>query len=204
MAPLRHLAAFALAVILMAAACGDDDDEAATTTTTTTTPTTTTSTVDDGDVALTQSCTHEDRDVRIIVRYPEGWYAADGHGLQSCTAFDPEPIELRPGTEFPRDLGVVLRVEPVAFARAATGAGRSIEDERTLTLDGRTAVRQEAVTTGEGLGPAGLRLVRYVVDGGTDRSIIATTHDVEGNDFSRSTEVLDAMAAAFDIDPRNG
>ena len=204
MAPLRHLAAFALAVILMAAACGDDYDEAATTTTTTTTTTTatTTPTVDDGDVALTQSCTHEDRDVRIVVRYPEGWYAADGQGVQSCTAFAPEPIELRPGTEFPRDLGVVLRVEPVAFARAATGAGRSMEDERRLMIHGRRAVRQEAVTTGEGLGPAGLRLVRYVVDGGTDRSIIATTHDVEGNDFSRSIEF--AMAAAFDIDPRNG
>ncbi len=195
----RYLAAVTVVATVAAAACGDGDDEAATTTTTSSTTSTTRG---DQRRALTQSCTQQDREVRIVVRYPEGWHANDGEEVVRCTAFDPEPIELRPGTEFPADLGVVLRVEPVGFDRASTAAGVRVEDERRVTIDGRRAVRQEAVTTGTGLGPAGRRSVRYVIDGGTDRSIIATTFDVEGNDFTVSVDVLDAMAATLEIDPR--
>lgn len=190
---LRFLAA-TLAAALIVAGCGDDD-AATTTTTTTTTP-------GEKGPSLTQSCTHQERDVRIVVRYPEGWHANDGGGVVACTAFDPDPIDLRPATEFPLDLAVVLRVEPVAFERASSAAGRRVENERRMITDGRRAIRQEAVSTGSALLPEGLRMVRYVIDGGVERSIIATTNDVDRNDFPASVQVLDAMVSAFDIDPR--
>jgi len=192
--------------------CDDGGGEAATTTTSTSTTSTTaatttsssstTSTTTGGErVELTQSCVHLERDVRITVRYPEGWHVNDRR-VQPCSAFDPEPFELPVGTEFPRGLAVVLRVEPLAFDRAATLTGLRVEAERSLSVDGRRAVRQEVVTTGEGLGPAGLASTRYVVDGGSERSILVSTFDVEGNDFERSVEVLDHMVPAFEVEPR--
>lgn len=189
---LRFLAATSAAALTVAG-CGDDDG--ATTTTTTTTP-------GEQGPSLTQSCAHQERDVRIVMRYPEGWHANDGDGVVTCTAFDPDPVDLRPGTEFPLDLAVVLRVEPVAFERASIAAGLRVENERRMTTDGRRAIRQEAVSTGSALLPEGLRMVRYVIDGGVERSIIATTNDVDRNDFPASVQVLDAMVSAFDIDPR--
>lgn len=139
--------------------------------------------------------------MRIAVRYPDGWHVNE-QGGQPCSAFDPDPFELPTRTEFPRTLAVVLRVEPLELDAAATAAGLRVEAERSMTVDGRGAVRQEVVTTGEGLAPAGVRSTRYVVDGGTERSILATTFDVEGNDFERSVDVLDAMVMALEIEPR--
>lgn len=216
MISIRRVAAVGLTAALATAACGGDDDEAATTTTTsisttsttaaptTSSSSTTSTTTGDQGRRLTQSCTLQDRDVRVMVRYPEAWQANPGEPVPRCTAFDPEPIDLRRGTELPRDLGVVLRVEPVGFDRASAADVVRVEAERRMTIDGRRAVRQEVVTTGEGLGPAGQRSVRYIIDAGAERSIIMSTWEVEGNDFARSTDVLDAMANALDIEPRNG
>ena len=208
----RRLGPVAVAAALTVAACGEDDDQAAPTTTTSTSTTaatttssssstTSTTTANDG-LELTQSCIHDERGVRVTVRYPEGWHVND-EKAQPCSAFDPDPFELQPGSEFPRTLAVVLRVEPLEFDSATTVTGVLVE-ERRLSVDGRAAARQEIVTTGEGLAPAGLMSVRYVVDGGVERSAVATTFDVEGNDFERGVEVLDAMMAALEIEPRNG
>ncbi len=158
---------------------------------------------DQGDrpVTLTQSCLHRERGVTVTVRYPEGWHANDP-SVQPCSAFDPEPFSVDPGTEFPRHLAVVLLVEPRGFDDASAPTGLRVERERRLTIDRQAAVRQEVVTTGEGLGPAGQEATRYVIDGGPNRSIIASTYNVEGNDYARSVEVLDAMADALAIEPR--
>ncbi|HWC12818.1 MAG TPA: hypothetical protein VG455_16540 [Acidimicrobiales bacterium] len=206
-----RMAPVALAAAVILAGCGDDDDEAtpATSTSTSTTAAATTSTssitstttAGEG-VELTQLCTHDERGVRITVRYPQGWHVND-RAVQPCSAFDPDPFELRAGIEFPRTLAVVLRVEPISFGAAATVSGLRVEAERRLTVDGRQAARQEVVSTGEGLGPAGVRSTRYVIDGGAERSILVTTYDVEGNDFERSVDALDAMTAALGIEPRS-
>lgn len=215
MISVRRAVAIGLTAALATAACGGDDDDAATTTTTsisttsttavprTSSSSTTSTTTGDQGSRLTQSCTLQDRDVRIVVGYPEAWHVNTGEPAPRCTAFDPDPIDLRRGTELPRDLAVVLRVEPIAFARASTADGVRVERESRTTIDGRTAVRQEVVTTGEGLGPPGQRSLRYIIDAGADRSIIISTWDVEGNDFADDSEVLDAMATALDIEPRN-
>ena len=134
------------------------------------------------------------------MRYPEGWHV-NGPSIQPCTAFDPEPFSLQPGTELPRDLAVLLLVEPIGFDQAANPTGLRVDEQRSMNIDGRRAVRQVVTTTGEGLGPAGQQATRYVVDGGTDRSILATTWNVAGNNYGESVRILDAMAEAFDIDP---
>lgn len=213
----RRAATVALAATVAIAGCGDDDAttttgspatstaaEATTTTAaaTTTSSRATTSTTGGRQPALPRSCTHQERDVRVVVHYPEEWHVNDTQGTSPCTAFDPDPIDLRRGTELPRDLGVVVRVEPVSFDRLSATPGVRVERETTVRVDGRRGVRQEVVTTGEGLGPGGQRSVRYLVDGGPDRTVVATTYNVEGNDFARSTEILDAMVPAFDIEPR--
>jgi len=196
----RWLVALAAWALMSWAACGDDDETA---TTSTAGGTSTPSTTRGDRPALTLSCTHQEREVRVVVRYPEGWHTNSDAGVVPCSAFDPEPFQLRPGTEFPPELAVVLRVEPIDFGRASAVAGTRVEDESRMTIDGRSAVRQEVIATGIGLAPAGQRSVRYVVDAGAGRSVVATTSDVEGNDFSVSTSVLDAMVTTFDIDPRN-
>lgn len=220
MVSIPRVVAVGLTAAIAVAGCGGDDDEAGTTTTsssgasttagpttstvrTTSTSSTTSTTTGDQAPRLAQSCTLEDRDVRIVVRFPEAWHVNSAQPVPRCTAFDPDPIDLPGRTELPRDLAVVLRVEPVGFDRASTAEGVRVEAETRTTIDGRTAVRQEVVTTGEGLGPAGQRSVRYIIDAGTDRSIVMSTWDVEGNDFARSRDVLDAMARALDIEPRN-
>ncbi|MGH9265729.1 MAG: RICIN domain-containing protein, partial [Acidimicrobiales bacterium] len=154
----------------------------------------------DGGLRLTQLCTHEARGVTVAVQYPEGWSANDP-SVQPCSAFDPEPFSIEPGTQYPRDLAVVILVEPFGFETASSSGGVQVQSEGATTIDGRQAVRQVVVTTGEGLGPAGQESTRYVIDAGTDRSILAYTYNVAGNDYGRSVDALDAMANAFAVDP---
>ncbi len=169
----RLACAVAVLVALMVA-CGDDDEITSTSTTSSTSSTSTTmsststTALDDGP-RLAQSCTHEERDVRIVVSYPENWYV-NGEGASPCSAFDPQPVNLRQGTEFPLDLAVVVRLEGASLGGPITSEGQ--------------------------------RSVRYVIDAGDQRSIIAITWDVEGNDFEMSKKVLDRMVNAFDIEPR--
>lgn len=151
---------------------------------------------------LGQSCIHEEREVTIAVRYPDGWHSDRGDAATPCSAFDPEPFQLQRGTEYPPDLAVVVRVEPVSFERASRRGAAKVEDERRTQIDGRQAVRLQVVSTGEGLRPEGERSIQWVVDGGDERSILAHTSEVEGNDFEESQRVLDDMVAAFDIQPR--
>lgn len=149
---------------------------------------------------LTRLCTHQARGVTVTVRYPDGWHTNES-SAQPCSAFDPEPFTLEPETQYPRDLAVIMQVEPLGFEAASSASGVRIQSERATTIDGRQAVRQVVVTTGEALGPAGQEATRYVIDAGTERSILAYSYNVAGNDYGRSVEALDAMANAFAIDP---
>lgn len=151
-------------------------------------------------IRLTQRCTHEARGVALTVDYPQGWHT-NGPSIQTCSAFDPEPFSIEPDTEYPRDLAVVILVSATAFEHASNPSTVSVLSERATTVDGRQAVRQVVETTGEGLGPAGQRSTRYVIEAGTDRSAIASTWDVAGNEYERSVEVLDAMAGALGVEP---
>jgi hypothetical protein len=46
-----------------------------------------------------------------------------------------------------------------------------------ITVAGRQAMRVESEATGEGLADRGMRSLRYVIDLGGGRSLIASTHD---------------------------
>lgn len=153
-------------------------------------------------VELGQSCTHEDRGVEVSIDYPDGWFVNDGDAATVCSAFDPEPVNLARGTEYPPDLAVVVRIEPVSFDDTGAGSGVTVEDRRTAEVDRRTAARLEVVATGDGLRPAGERSIRWMIDAGEERTIIATTSDVEGNDFTRSVRVLDEMVRTLTVMPR--
>ncbi len=189
------LVPIALAAAVTTTACGGSEDEAATM------PSSVTTTTGDNRIELARSCVHEERGVRVEVRYPQGWHV-NNDDVQPCSAFDPEPFHLRPGTEFPRDLAVVLYVEPLAFDQLTSHTGVQVQAERPMTIDGRRAVRQ-VVTAGGALPSPHRTSTRYVVDAGTERSIVATTFHVEGNDYERSVETLDAIVGTFEIEPLN-
>lgn len=203
----RPVSTLTLAAGLFVAACNGDGNQVGDPTTTTTTTPETTTTREGGTTTPTatpgfgQSCTHEERGVTIVVRYPDEWHVNEGDGF-ACSAFDPDPVQLRPATEYPADLAVVVRVEPVSFERASQPDAVVIEDEHRTEVDGRRAVRLEVISTGEGLRPSGERSVRWLVDAGPERSIVAHTSQVEGNDFETSKRVLDEMVRAFGVQPR--
>lgn len=154
----------------------------------------------DGAIRLNRLCTQRARGVTLTVQYPEGWHA-NGPPAKPCSAFDPEPFSVEPNTQYPRDLAVVITVEPVGLDVASNSPTVRVLSERATAVDGRRAVRQVVETTGEGLGPAGQESTRYVIDAGTDRSAVASTWNVAGNDYARSVEVLDAMAGSLAVQP---
>ena len=190
--PLR--AAVAAAVLLTGCGGGeaDPDDRAAATSSTTSTTT---------GLELTQMC----EAVRYRVRYPAGWSTNSGDVVPRCRFFDPEPFTVPRATEV-LDLAVILDVEAAPFpplVEAAGGADEDVLDRRDLTIDGHRAVRVEARATGDGLVPAGIPSLRYLVDldGST---LVATTFGLAGLDHQRNRDVLDAMVATLTVKAEAG
>lgn len=147
---------------------------------------------------LSQRCTHSGQG--FSVSYPAGWTTNGGEVVPACTAFDPDPFEIPRNSEMPFDIAVVIDVEDAPYETITESSRweRIVSDE-PVTVDGRNARRVEAESTGEGLGPAGMRSLRYVVDLGNGRSLVATTHDVAGTDYQRNREILDRMMASIDL-----
>jgi hypothetical protein len=201
-------------VSLTATACGnegadDSSDATATTTTTTSSPTTsspttttspedTTSTTSGSEVALAQACTNPEHGYRI--RFPMGWSTNDGAVTPQCRFFHPDAFEVPPNTEV-FGLAVTVGVDDVPFSRVAGDEGsfgdRELSAEET-TVAGRRAERVEVEATGEALLPAGLFSYRYHVDLG-DRTLIATTHAVNGLDYEANKKILDQMMQSLEL-----
>lgn len=197
------------ALVLVAAACGDDDTSvpssgetstsSSTTETTTAEPTTSTSstTAPSDEVELTSSCQAADG---FTIRYPEDWEA-----VSQCGQFGPAPLD-EPTPNSDDRTGVVSAfVDAVPFDRVVEPTGEE-QSRATTTVDGRRAVRIETVTSGEGLYPEGIAVVRWVVDlsaGPEDdpRTLFVDAYDLfDEVDFDRATRVLDAMARSVDIE----
>ena len=66
-------------------------------------------------------------------------------------------------------------------------------------VDGRQALRIEAEASGEGLAPRGMRSLRYVIDLGGGRSLIATTHDTGAGRYETEKRILGAMVESLDL-----
>lgn len=140
---------------------------------------------------LSQRCTNTAHS--FTVSYPEGWHTNDGAVLPACSAFAPAPIEIPRESELPFEIAVVIDVENVPAEQLT----RSSEFERVLSTSAlsigrRSASRVEVEATGEGLADRGMRSVRYVVDLGAGRTLIASTHRVNDS-YARNAEILGQM-----------
>jgi hypothetical protein len=96
---------------------------------------------------------------------------------------------------------VTVGVDEVPFSRVAGDEGsladRELSAEGT-TVAGRRAVRVEVEATGQALLPEGVRSYRYHVDLG-DRTLSATTHDVDNLDYEANKRILDQMMQTVEL-----
>ena len=143
---------------------------------------------------LAISCVNPDDGYQV--GYPVDWHTNSANGLPPCSVFDPDPIDLEPGTEVPFSIAVVIRVEDVAFEVVSNPDpqhDRVIQRDGPLVIAGRNAVLLETEATGEdGLRPEGLLSYRYVVDL-NGRSLVAVTYDAGDNPYDHKKQVLDRM-----------
>lgn len=134
---------------------------------------------------LSQRCTNAEDGFSIA--YPEGWRT---HG---CKAFHPEPFEVPRDSELPFEIAIVVDVEQVPLEQLTrTSQFERVLSATELTIGGRKAVRVEVEATGEGLADRGMRTLRYVVDLGEGRVLIASTHD-RGSSHAANREILGRM-----------
>lgn len=151
---------------------------------------------------LTQRCTNPEHD--FSVSYPAGWHTNDGDVIAPCTAFDPEPVEVPPQSEIPFEISIVFTVEEVPFGELT----RPSEFEEILFSDRLTGGKREAMlveaeSTGEGLAPPGMRTLRYAIDLGDGRTLVATTHNSNEAEYERDKEILKQMVQSLELpEPR--
>jgi hypothetical protein len=147
--------------------------------------------------ALSQQCTNERGG--FTVSYPAGWHTNGGEVIPACSAFDPEPVQVPPQSEMPFEIAIVIDVQEVAFEGTATDSQfeRVLSSER-LTIGGRPALRAEVEATGEGLADRGMRTLRYAIDLGNGRSLVASTNRT-GEQYEREKEILARMVETISM-----
>ena len=213
------LAAFAL----LAAACGTDEDASGDQTTseatdssttsdlppTTTegsdqpTPTDSTSTSTSAPSSpaneLAQACSSPEG---FSISYPEDWSTNDGDIVAPCTMFDPEPFEVRDGTDA-RFAAIHAFVDQVPFTDVLPAS----DGDRSVTaIDGHQAVRVDGAADGEGLYDAGTRYTRYLVDVEDQQTLILDLIDVglDDGEYEQLRPTLDRMARSLTIEGQTG
>jgi len=198
----RRSLAPALALPLASSACGSNPEGGPETVRQTETETETvveTETVEkepSGGAGLAERC--ENPDAGYAVRYPAGWHTNDGSVTAPCSFFHPEPFELPEASE-PPPLAVSISREPIALADLTRGspATRVVAREE-VEIAGRPAVRRETESTGDGLLPAGVRGLEYLVDLDGE-TLVAATRSQGGLDFERNGELLQEMVATLEL-----
>lgn len=185
------LAAAAAALLLAASACGGNSEGEPETVTTETE----TETEPSGGDELAERC--ENPDAGYAVRYPAGWHTNDGSVTAPCSFFHPDPFELPEASE-PPPLAVSISREPIALADLAgeSPATRVLASEE-VEVAGRPALRRETESTGDGLLPAGVHSLEYLVDLDGE-TLVAVTRSQSGLDFERNGEVLQQMVATLE------
>ena len=147
-------------------------------------------------LSLSQRCTSPHG---YSVSYPSGWQTNSGDVIPLCSAFDPDPFEIPRDSEMPFEIAVTIDVDAVAFETTSASSRweKVLSSERT-TIAGRPAIRVEAEATGEGLADRGMRSLRYVVDLGDGKSLIATTW-ATGASYERDKEILARMVQTLSL-----
>lgn len=140
-----------------------------------------------------------DGELGYRVAYPDGWRTNPGEVLPACRLFDPEAIQVAPGTEVPLDVAVMFHPSPAPLDRF-TAASHAAEVVATwdATVDGHDAVVVELRATGRAMLPEGTRTYLYAVDLG-DRRLVASTHDPGPPPYAHARDVLDAMMAGLQL-----
>ncbi|MGY1712047.1 hypothetical protein ACI8AC_21320 [Geodermatophilus sp. SYSU D00758] len=133
----------------------------------------------------------------FAVDHPAAWTVNAGEVVPACSRFSPGDLDLEPGTDV-RQAAVAISVQQVPFARA-TEERPGEQARRTLTVDGRDAVRIEREVQ-EGLYPVGTPMTSYLVDLGAGRTLVADTVGLPGAEYERNVGVLDAMVGTLDLD----
>ncbi|MGY2075984.1 AMIN-like domain-containing (lipo)protein [Blastococcus sp. SYSU DS0828] len=150
-------------------------------------------------VALSQRC---ESPAGFALSYPESWAVNPGDTVPACTRFAPDPFTVPPGTDA-RVGAVTASVEPAPFDRVANPAGAEELSRTDTTVGGRTAVRVERVSSGEGLWPEGVRTTSYVVDLGEGedgpRTLVVNTVGLPQFDYARNVRVLDRMVETLEL-----
>jgi hypothetical protein len=148
--------------------------------------------------ALGESCTSP---AGFTVGHPSDWSVNSGETVPACSRFAPSEFSL-PDASDVRIAATALSIQPVPFERVTQGRPGEVSRER-LTVDGRDAVRIERETQ-EGLYPMGTPITTYAVrlaDGDTGpRTLVADTIGLQGFQYQRNVEVLDAQIASLDIE----
>lgn len=206
----RLLAVVLLALALSLAACSGPDDSVVEDMPLTTPPPTEDDTAggdtdgeaSSGEAAWT-SCTNPE--AGYTVEYPGDWYVNDEGQLDPCQVFDPEPLDL---PEQPRELSlghaVLIRMEPIAFEDATRAdLGAEVVEREDVEVDGRRAVRQERLGTGDALIPEDVAVTQYAVDV-DGQTLLAVSYDIGEPAYERKVEVLDEMMASLTFESTAG
>lgn len=141
-------------------------------------------------IALTQRCTNTQ--AGFSISYPAGWKTNDGSVLPACSVFDPAPIQLPRESEIPFELAVVISAQDAPFEpEVKSSQFERVLSSEPLKIAGKDAVRAEVEATGEGLADRGMRSLRYVIDLGNGRTLVAVTSDT--GSYAQEKEILAQM-----------
>lgn len=157
---------------------------------------------DDPAMRLTQRC--ENPSDGFAIRYPQGWRTNLDPETITCRAFDPQPIDADPGTEFDLGTAVVASSNPTVtldeIARQDALPAIEVRARERTEVAGHDAVLLEAVGTGAGMVPDGVELRSYHVDL-DGRTVSLSTYGVGTPDLETTGRVLDAMAETIEPIP---
>lgn len=144
------------------------------------------------------SCEHPDG---ITVEYPKGWRVNDGDTLPTCSAFDPDPLDVPDAQGF-FDAAALLSIEPVDFATVAdpeAQMGNEVSRRQEL-VDGHDAVRVETEADGDGLLDEGTRSTRWMIVLGREETLTFTTHETgDSDEYEQHRDVLDEMVTRLEL-----
>lgn len=146
---------------------------------------------------LTQRCSNAQSGFSIS--YPAGWRTNDASVLPACSVFDPADVELPRESEVPFDIAIVIGAQDHPFEPApASTQYETVLSSQLMKIAGRDAVRVEVESTGEGLADRGMRSLRFVLDLGGGRTLVATTNDT-GESYARQKEILAQMVETLSV-----
>lgn len=151
-------------------------------------------------------CTNTD--LGFSVRYPGDWWAneaqpVDEPGLDdipACFAFAEEPVEIRPASELPAEVAIVISG---ADQILPPSTGATVVDEHETTIAGRPATVRED-EEGEAGAPfsfPGQRRYSYFIELPDGTYLVAGTSSREADDPAYETHkaILDAMMESLEL-----